>query len=195
MSEDKNEGPKRESLTSNPSLTTCPFARMDETSQVIRRRDLLELGTSFRESLTPLKDLVEYMRRQVASVDRLQSWLFVLVGLATVGMVLHFMALMAVYNTSRDLEQTVNKIDQLEQRVNNVNTSANRAASAAEAAQKDTRAIASAQASAPLVELIPEPDPVRARSAPVILRVSSPKAVGASSAAPAASVTVQMGPR
>lgn len=175
----------------------CPFTKADITSHAIRRKDLLDLSTSFRESLSPLGDLVACMRKQLLAVDRLQAWLFVLVGLASLGFLLTFFAIWYISTIAVDMARTAEKLDDLESRLEIVYRSTQRAATAAEAAQRSTQAIASAQASAalePRVELVPETDPVKARSTPILLRVTSRPVPSPSAGAPVkASVTLPVG--
>jgi hypothetical protein len=56
----------------------CPFARLDESSQIIRRKDLVSLGDSFRASMIPFDTLARHVQRQVILVNRLQYGLFAL---------------------------------------------------------------------------------------------------------------------
>lgn len=185
-------------MPSVPEVPLCPFTKSDKNgdvigSQIIRRQDLVDLGDSFKSSLAPLSDLVDFMKRQVSLVARLQKWLFVLVALVVVNIIVLFVALLVLDSTASSLASAVDKMNDLELRIRTVGNTATRAASAAEAAQRDTQAVASAQATTPRVELIPEPDPVKRRSRPIVLRVIAPPS-SASAASPPASVTIPLTP-
>lgn len=180
-----------------PSGHSCPFTRADATSQVIRRKDLLALGESFREALDPLRGLVECMKKQVAGMQRLQQWLLTLTAISMMGVVMHLLALRSTLNTSRELARTVVQLDDIERRMQSMSTAAARAAVAAEATKASTQALASAQAQAPVVELVESVKKTGQRKAPVFLRVSAPMASTSSSAvvaSPAFTVSLEPAP-
>jgi hypothetical protein len=83
-----NEGPVKD----------CPFGGVRE-SQILRRRDLLDLTTAFQESFAPIKDLVQYQQRQGSVCDRLQYWIVVLVAVTVVGVVMQVAALAVLART------------------------------------------------------------------------------------------------
>jgi len=141
-----DQQPKTEAA--KPSTeTVCPFAKLDETSQVIRRSDLVDLGQIFRDSLSPLGDLVEYMRRQLISVDRMRRLLFVLLLASCASILLAVVNLLAIKSTSKDLDRAVTRLDGLEHRVSTAGSAATRAANAAEETKVSTAALVSAQVS------------------------------------------------
>lgn len=163
------------------TVRECPFSNLrGDESQIIRRKDLLELGTTFRESLLPIKELVGHMRRQVATGDRLRLWMIVLAIASAVGVVMHIAALVVLTRTARSLQETANKVDRLEVRTSAIDNNVSVAASAAEQARVEVRSIASAQASTPTIEVLPVTD-TSSRSPQLVLRVT-PKNVPSAAA-------------
>ncbi len=153
----------------------CPFAGSAEVSQAIRRQDLVDLGSSFLQAMEPLRDIVKHMRGQVANIDRLQRWLFTITALLVIALVLLVGNMLRTSATANVLQRTAAQLDVLEQRISAVNKTTIRAATASEAVQRDAMALVVAQESEPTVELSPEPDPVKARTAPLRIRVLPPK--------------------
>ena len=124
----------------------CPFGAADP-SQVIRRRDLVNLSSSFIAAVEPVSNASEALRTTVSAVtedaalsallqsrqDRLQRYLFIqfmLVAFATA--MLGAIAVLGFRIESR-FESATARMEELSGWVHNVDTTASRAADAAEA--------------------------------------------------------------
>ena len=152
----------------------CPFAGIrDDESQIIRRKDLVDLGTSFREALEPVGGLVNHLSRQVRSVDHLRAWMIGLVIVTFLGMVVNVISIFVLLHAVRSVQDTAAKVDRLEARTNAIDSNVSAAASAAEQARVEVRAIASTQASTQTIELLSEPDSTHAKATPIVLRVTT----------------------
>lgn len=161
----------------------CPYARIDETSQVIRRKDLVDLGETFKVALSPIAALVETnkeqntnmsallheMQKQSRHMARIQRWMVGIAVSAVLGIAAHLSALWSLRNITIRVDSTTTQLDEMAKQVA-------QAEKAASEARSEAQTISSVQASQPRVELVPETDPKKAEEAPVRIRVVAPAA-------------------
>lgn len=164
-----SDNPTQTSIRRSPPNHVCPFASLDGASQVIRRRDLLDLGASFTTAIAPMKEVIEHMKglahglRHVTRVQLLLSILGVVTLVAGIALILE------AHSTSkkqasvidklvRNLDDTTSKLDELLDVVKNT--------------RADVKRVSDAEAKAPKLELVPETDPGKALHAPTKLRIT-----------------------
>lgn len=150
----------------------CPFEGLRDNSQIIRRRDLVELGDTFKSALDPLTELVSTVKTQVSVGSRLQRWMGLLAVFTFLSTIMLGFSLFYMSKTARSLGDTVDRIERLEKETAYIRKTAASAAAAAEEARIGTQTIANVQASSPTLEILP---PAGSSShAPLVLRVTRP---------------------
>ena len=163
------------------NVVGCPFAQMPGTDQVIRRQDLVNLGETFKTSLSPVGKIITHMKRQnersadlsdhmILQVKRmylLQFWIYFVLGVCILTIGFHVYNYVHIQRLTVQVGRTVNKLDGVAKAVISVKESA-------EAVQADVAEVSSVQAASPRVELVPETDPKKAKSAPIRVRVFAP---------------------
>lgn len=103
----------------------CPFSTIDETSQVLRRRDLVALGDTFKTALSPISTLVHLMQLQntnsvellkrmegqATRMDRLQQLMFYLLGLALVVLVVQIGVVLSIRQVVGQVGSTATELE------------------------------------------------------------------------------------
>jgi hypothetical protein len=178
----ENAGPTAaKSPTGGKHTISCPFAGLNEESQVLRRRDLQDLGVTFTEALKPLKSVLSEMKglnvryasanRQLRHVTRFQLGITLVTLLSLASLV--FM-LINLWNALGVLEQQAVALGQLQKDVGEQANQLRQLKSTALETKKQVAEVKQEQDEKPQLELVPETDPVKARRAPVKLRVKAP---------------------
>jgi cytoskeletal protein RodZ len=153
----------------------------EEAEQTIRRRDLKKLGDTFEKSMRPLCEVLQHMKalnnnwtvsnRQLKHVLRFQLLLLLLSlgSLALLGLAAQHMqqALLQLADNTEKLQQVQGSVQATVEELRKVRTSTSNTEEVVEAVKKE-------QDARPQLELVPEPDPVKARRTPVRLRVLPP---------------------
>jgi hypothetical protein len=143
---------------------------------------LRELGTTFAESLKPLKDLLEHMKR-------LNGRLAVVTWVQAALTVLSLVCLLLLWGASAQLGEHTTTLGELEQAIQAQAGELRALRSTANQTERTVQEVQTTQ-ERPQLELIPETDPVKARRAPMKLRLLPPVRVAAplsSTAVPSAS--------
>lgn len=178
--EQKTEETQGEAISDRKTPIGCPFAQ-PESSQIIRREDLVNLGNAFKSSLSPVGGLVDHvkqqndnsvlllegMKSQARHADRLQRWVLYLTLVISVGILIHLGSLYRLTQVSKQVDSTAKKLESVSTAVVSVKKSA-------EATQAGVEEVSQAQSEASRVELIPELDPMKAKEAPLRVRVVTP---------------------
>lgn len=176
MSEEKS--PQK----STPSdKVVCPLASLNADSQVLRRQDLADLGGTFKDALRPLKEILDHMRglnaryaasnRQLRRVTRFQ----VAISLVSASILLVLVVTVGYMWRALDmLESHTTTLGQLEEDVKAQTSELTKVKQTTQQTEERVAKAEEKQDSAPTLELIPETDPVKARRAPVRLRVKAP---------------------
>lgn len=160
---------------------TCPFAALDETSQVIRRKDLTQLGGTFKESLSPLTSILEHMKglnaRWSASNKQLKRVTWFQLGITVMTLTCLVVLLIALRFSWEALElvqEHTNTLGNLEKQFDAQTKKLKELETVAHTTEKKVEQVQEEQDTKPTLELVPETDPVKARRAPVKLRVKAP---------------------
>ena len=88
-----------------------PNRLSDDISQVIRRKDLVALGDTFKSALAPVTTLVSSIRKQndqtaliltcmegqTRRMDRMQRWFFYLAAIVALGVLVYVVTLMSIF--------------------------------------------------------------------------------------------------
>lgn len=91
-----------------------PKRLSEDVSQIIRRKDLVALGDTFKSALSPINTLVASIRkqndqtalilacleRQTRRMDRMQRWFFYLAALIVLGAIVYVATLAAVFRVA-----------------------------------------------------------------------------------------------
>lgn len=177
MSQETRKGPKGP----DDKEWLCPFSRLNEESQIIRRRDISDLSGTFAKLEEPLGELITSMQEQNVALKRanrvltLVVWcLLVLVVAGVVGIGLHFVGITKSYNTARRIDESVGKLAEMQKKVEDLVGDVEDVKDTADETKKKVDEVREEQGTKPQLELVPETDPVKARRAPVKLRVKAP---------------------
>jgi methyl-accepting chemotaxis protein len=146
-------------------------------SQVIRRQDLIDLGDAFKEALAPLSTVVEHMKVQNARLELVTWWIGAVGFISLLSLVLHLWAISRIESTAVVLNEAAEQLIDMRKQLDGTSAELDKVKKTAQAT--DAKVERAAQ-SAPKLELVAQPDPARARKAPVVLRVVAPAASGQS---------------
>lgn len=157
----------------------CPFADIDPKSQVIRRQDLISLGKDFKDSLAPLSTLVSEMKTQNVTSTHTNrrvrwntNWMIILtLGLAG-GLVINYFNNRTTLETAKQQHAVLEGGKETQRDLAAVTKELRELMELARRTKEVVEDIEEDQEGATRVELVPETDPVKARIAPVKLRVS-----------------------
>jgi hypothetical protein len=159
----------------------CPFAALDETSQVIRRKDLLTLGSTFKDALLPMKSILEHMKglnaRWSAGNKQMRRLALFQLGVTLLSLsclVILLIALKYAWASLTLMEQHTDKLGNLEKEFNAQTKQLSELENVAHNTEQKVQEVKEDQDTKPTLELVPETDPVKARRAPVKLRVTAP---------------------
>jgi ABC-type transport system involved in cytochrome bd biosynthesis fused ATPase/permease subunit len=147
----------------------------------VRRKDLVELGDTFKTALAPVSTLVTHIKEQnensvellnrmdaqARRTDRLQRWMFVNTAVALAAITILVVVIFSV-------RQVVGQVDSTARELREVAASVNSARESAEETKEKVAEVSSAQAAQSRVELVPETDPEKAEEAPVLVRIVAP---------------------
>jgi hypothetical protein len=156
----------------------CPYANLDETSQVIRRKDIRELGDDFKKALRPLSTLVDRMKEQ--NIDSRHTkkrmvwvvrWLIMLSvgGLAVLAML--YVANRMMTKAALLMDESNLRQKQMQDEQRQLFDELKKLTSVAKETKKTVEGIEEEQEEKAKVELVPETDPVKALHAPVKVRI------------------------
>lgn len=159
----------------------CPFSRLNEESQIIRRKDIADLSNTFAKLEDPLGKLITSMQEQNVALKRanrvltLVVWCLLVLAVAGVaGIGLHFVGIVKSYNTAGRIDESVNKLADMQKKVEDLVGDVEDVKDTTDETQKKVDEVREEQDAKPQLELVPETDPVKARRAPVKLRVKAP---------------------
>jgi len=172
---------------------SCPFVG-EEGTQVIRRRDVKQLGETFKESLSPLGQILQHMQElnlnwglSNTRMKRLVLWQVVLLGLSLGSLLMLALAYQQMRLALSKLTDNAAQLHEVQvsmqanvEELQKVRTSTFNTEVAVEAVKKE-------QEERPKLELVPETDPVKAMRAPVRLRVLPPPSAAVPLLAPLSS--------
>lgn len=155
---------------------------MDETSQVIRRKDIAELGDKFASSMAPMGQVLEEMKLQNITskqtnrqVKMLAVWLTTLTVAFTAGIILEYYNNRVTRQTSALQRQAVADGHRLKTEISGIAQEIQSLIATAKDIDEGVEEVRAGKESAPKVELVAETDPVKARTAPVKVRITPPK--------------------
>jgi len=162
---------------------------VDQKSQVIRRQDLTDLGDTFKKSLAPVLSLVGLTKEQnllvkdsnhcVKDTNYKQKWHSICLIILTAG----FIAVaVAQTRTSNDQDETI-KLQkemvaggtQVQKDLAEVTKELRELMQHARKTREDVADIKEDQDEEPAVQLVAETDPIKARKAPMKVRILPPK--------------------
>jgi cell division protein FtsB len=153
----------------------------DESLKPPRRQDLLDLGGTFRESLSPLREILDHMRglnvryaasnRQLRAVTRFQV---VISLLSIVSLSFLVVIIISLWHALDVLQSHTTALHALEEEVVSQAKNLTQIRDTAKKTEARVAEVREEQDQKPTLELIPETDPVKARRAPVKLRVKAP---------------------
>lgn len=182
-------------------------SEVNEDAQVIRRQDLTDLGNTFKEALGPVQGLVGLVGDQNALVketnqqskdtNRKQKWLGIWLIMLTAGF---FMGVVKQVQTSWDQEETAKLQRELieggakvQKDLAAVTTELRGLVKLSKKTGKQVEDIKEEREDEPEVQLIAETDPIKARRAPMKVRIIPPRRkAGAKKDAPPASSAVEL---
>lgn len=155
--------------------------KADPESQVIRRRDVVDLGATFTQALSPLGDLVVEMKSQNVNtkltsthVRRLVIWMTILsAGWVYTSYMDHKNA-EVTKNTADQQSSMVSDNKKLQTDLTQTNKELRELVALAREIDKTVDDIEEDQDTKPQLELVAETDPVKAKKAPMKLRVTPP---------------------
>jgi hypothetical protein len=170
---------------------TCPYSRLDEKSQVIRRQDIMGLSDTFKESLSPLLQILGHMKELNARwsqsnhvLRRVTAFQLLLSGLSLGGLCLMVMTLWYTWRALLLLDEHTAKLGHLEQQFGAHAQQLEALRVTAQSTEVQVAEVREGQEQKAQLELVPETDPVKALRAPVKLRVMAPVASATASVAP-----------
>jgi hypothetical protein len=185
--DDKVPKPNIKLVPSSPVLE-CPFSKMGDIASLIRRQDLLDLSNVFRELMGPVTEVLKTLKEQnevqretnayVKHTSKKQArqgaWLIVL----ALGFIV--VSIMQVYfghmqdQTSHKQEAVIRNNEQVQEELVKVAADLRDSLEITRRAKDGIEDIKENQNS-PSVELVAETDPVKAKKAPVKLRILPPR--------------------
>lgn len=148
----------------------------DKEAQVIRRQDLLDLGESFKEALSPIADLVKHVQEQNVTsnelllsmakhdegIKRVNRWLLLLAFGALVAISIHIVSVLNLYRMVLRMETTAEELNKLARKVDDGNK-----------VTKNVKSAVEEQTKGPCVAVVAEDDPEEAKEAPLKVRITS----------------------
>jgi hypothetical protein len=141
----------------------------DIDSQVIRRKDLVELGDDFKRALSPITVVISHLERTNKDVRLTRLLVLLVAALAAVVLVVLFLVVRQVAGVVQQVEglhsRGVVAVEELE-----------KLTVAVTQAKASTERVEEASKSQSTLQLVAETDPVRARKAPVKLVIQPPAA-------------------
>jgi hypothetical protein len=174
---------KKEPEQDAPCL--CPFAKDSETSMFVRRQDLIDLGDKFAAAVVPIGELMLLMREQnevqretnhcVKRTSRQQAkhgllLLIVTVGLITVAIVQVHASILQNRTNARQ-EESMELNAQTRKELEAVAKELRGLVSLAKKTKEKVEDIKEEQEGESSVQLVAETDPVKAKKAPVKVRI------------------------
>lgn len=193
--------PEKPKESEPPSL--CPFARMDEDSAFIRRQDLIDLGNKFTSAVKPIGGLTGLVREQnevqrdtnrcVKVTGKRQSkhsWLMLAmaVGFVTVAVVLIHASVM-LNRASVKQDEVIESAAQSKKELEDVTKELKELVALTKKTKEKVEDIKKKKEGESEVQLVVETDPVKARKAPMKVRILPPRKRGS---APPASSAVEL---
>ena len=150
-------------------------------AQVIRRKDLTDLGESFIQALAPVGALVASQQEAVKVMQRLniaaecqadstRRQTYAIWG----SIFLAFVVLGTLYQVADKLNQQSHRMDEIHQNMADNVKLLKELAVAAQDTNKSVTAAEERAATQPTVQLVPELDPEKAKRAPMKLRIENP---------------------
>ena len=202
--DDKVPRPETKPIPSVPP-SECPFSKMGDDSPIIRRQDLLDLANTFRELMVPVTEVLRtlkeqndvqretnsYVKHTSKKQGRQGAWLIVL----ALGFII--VSIMQVYfghmqdQTSRRQEAVIKNNEQVRQEFIRVAADLRNLLELTKKTKAGVEDIKENQDSSSDVELVAETDPVKAKRAPVKVRILPPK-LKVGSTPPEPSVAVEL---
>jgi hypothetical protein len=159
----------------------CPFSKLDEESQIIRRRDLKSLADQFADSLSPLDRLITLMQEQNVELKRVSIVLRrVMVAMLVMAVAMVIALYMHVMNTrkavllSDSMGEAAEQMTLLEGEIGTIISELAQVKDTASSTEKKVEQAQEQTESKPQLEIVAETDPVKARRAPMKLRLLPP---------------------
>src|SRR3972149_4244551 len=144
------------------SEDTPKASRDDDTTQVIRRKDIKALADSFSNAMKPLGRTIELMQAQNLLLRRVVIGMIIISITAVAGIVLHFVGINRTYVTSSSIGSSVERLTAIEKELAIVITDLRSVKATAKSMGEDVAAVKAADEAKPQLEFVPETDPVRA---------------------------------
>lgn len=204
----KKTGVPRPPVKDTPSIppAECPFSKVGDDTPIIRRQDLIDLGNKFKQSLKPVGGLINLVSEQnevqrdtnrcvkVTSKQQTKhSWLLLLLTsiVLTVGVVqIHASSLQN--EVSLRQEEAANSDSQTRKELEDVTKKLKGLVKLAKKTGEQVKDIKEEQEGEPEVQIVAETDPVKARRAPVKVRIIPSKKHGKMTSSAAAASAVEL---
>lgn len=184
----------------------CPFTKLGDDTPIIRRQDLIDLGNKFKSSLEPVGSLIGLVSEQnnvqrdtnryvkVASKQQTKhSWLLLLLTsiVLTVGVVqIHASSLQN--EVSLRQEEAAKSDARTRAELEDVTKELRGLVKMAKKTGEQVEDIKEEQQDDPEVQIVAETDPVKAKKAPVKIRIIPSKKHGKMSSSAAAASAVEL---
>lgn len=166
---------------------------VSQEAQVIRRKDLTDLADTFKQALCPVQNLVGLVgdqnvlvketNRQVKDTSHKQKWQSVWLIALTIGFIAVAVAQTRTSSaqdvTAKSQKQLVESGAQVQKDLSDVTVELRGLVALAKKTGQQVEDIKENKETEPEVQLVAETDPVKARRAPVKVRILPPKKKGA----------------
>lgn len=204
--------PPRPAGKDTPSVppAECPFSRLGDDTPIIRRQDLLDLGDKFKQSLAPAGGLIGLVSEQnetqrdtnrcvkVTSKQQTKhSWLLFLLSAIVLTVAVVQIHASIIQNRANIQQKEVAKSNvQTRKELEDVTKELRGLVKLAKKTGEQVEDIKEEQEDEPEVQLVAETDPVKAKRAPVKVRIiprkPSRKAGARASSPPPTQATVEL---